>query len=143
MPDASCVKRYGERAKTRLEHAWEIQAALGLTEFAGARDELTGWIEARAWTTGDGPSAIFADSVDWLRSHRVLLPGVSVLARLVARVREATTMRLWETLAGRGTAVCRLSPMSTCPIPTSQPSSCSARSRAFWSGWEPPSDVGD
>ena len=100
VADASCVKRYGERAKTRLEHAWEIQEALGLTEFAGARDELTGWIEARAWTTGDGPSAIFADSVDWLRSHRVLLPGVSVLARLVARVREATTMRLWETLAG-------------------------------------------
>ena len=27
VADASCVKRYGERAKTRLEHAWEIQAA--------------------------------------------------------------------------------------------------------------------
>ena len=100
VDDPSCVKRYGERAKTRLEHAWEIQAALGLTEFAGARGELSAWIDARAWTTGDGPRAIFADSVDWLRSRGVLLPGVSVLARLVARVREATTMRLWETLAG-------------------------------------------
>ncbi|MDQ6837591.1 MAG: DUF4158 domain-containing protein, partial [Actinomycetota bacterium] len=28
--DASCVKRYTERAKTRLDHAWEIQHAFGL-----------------------------------------------------------------------------------------------------------------
>ncbi len=29
----------------------------------------------------------------------MLLPGVSVLARLVARVRDETTLRLWDTLA--------------------------------------------
>ena len=34
----------------------------------------------------------------------MLLPGVSTLARLVARVRDAATQRLWDTLAAPLTA---------------------------------------
>jgi hypothetical protein len=41
----------------------------------------------RARVTGDGPKAIFAGAVGWLRDRDVLLPGVSRLARLVARKR--------------------------------------------------------
>ncbi|MEU5845664.1 DUF4158 domain-containing protein [Saccharopolyspora shandongensis] len=47
-------------------------------------DELGEWIEARAWTTGDGPKALFDAAVAWLRERRVLLPGVTTLVRLVA-----------------------------------------------------------
>ena len=108
VADASCLKRYGERNQTRLEHAWEIQRALGFVEFAAAREELSSWVGARAWTTGDGPKAIFTDAAGWLRSRDVLLPGVSVLARLVARVRDETTSRLWDTLAEPLTAPQRL-----------------------------------
>ena len=36
--------------------------------------------------------------MSWLRERNVLLPGVSVLARLVASVRDEATQRLWETL---------------------------------------------
>jgi hypothetical protein len=50
--------------------------------------------------TGDGPKAIFADAVGWLRDRDVLLPGVSRLARLVARERDAATQRLWDSLYG-------------------------------------------
>lgn len=100
IADPSCVKRYTEREKTRLEHAWEIQQAYGWKDFADAEPELTKWIDARAWTTGDGPKAIFDGAVGWLRDRRVLLPGVTTLARLVARVREEATQRLWERLYG-------------------------------------------
>lgn len=61
-------------------------------------DELGEWIEARAWTTGDGPKALFDAAVVWLRERRVLLPGVSTLVRLVAARREAAAQRLWSTL---------------------------------------------
>ena len=99
IDDPSCVKAYTEREKTRFDHAWEIQRAYALKDFAGAEAELRSWVAARSWTTGDGPKAIFTDAVRWLRERDVLLPGVSTLARLVARVRDETTQRLWEALA--------------------------------------------
>ena len=49
--------------------------------------------------TGDGPRAIFADATGWLRGQQVLLPGVTTLARLVARARSDGDRRLLETLA--------------------------------------------
>jgi TnpA family transposase len=100
IPDPGCIKRYAERRSTRFEHADEIRALYGLREFDQAEKELREWVEARAWTTGDGPRAIFADAVRWLRERDVLLPGVTVLARLVAQVREEAYQRLWDTLHG-------------------------------------------
>ena len=95
--DPSCLKAYAARAKTRLEHQWEIARAYGYRDFASAEAELSSWIGDRAWTTGEGPRLLFGGAVAWLRERRVLLPGVSVLTRLVATVREATTQRLWDT----------------------------------------------
>lgn len=98
ITDVGLLKEYGAREKTRFEHMWELRAELGYQDFATAEIELRSWVDARAWTTGDGPKALFDAAVGWLRERRVLLPGVSTLARLVAGVREATTQRLWETL---------------------------------------------
>ena len=97
--DPSCVGRYLERRPTRFDHAEEIKRACGLREFAHARGEFEEWVAARAWMTGDGPRAIFADAVGWLRERDVLLPGVTTLTRLVARARADGDERLWETLA--------------------------------------------
>jgi hypothetical protein len=66
IADPSCVKRYTERDKTRLDHAW---------------------------------TALFHDAVRWLRENDVLLPGLTTLTRLVSRVREQATQRLFTTLA--------------------------------------------
>jgi len=69
-----------------------------LRDFADAEPGFTAWVHARAWTTGDGPKAIFTDAVAWLLDRRVLLPGVTTLARLVAQVRDDATQRLWDAL---------------------------------------------
>ncbi len=98
VADPSCVKHYTDRRSTRFEHAEEIRGVVGLREFAEAEPELTAWVDARAWTTGDGPKAIFTDAVAWLLDRRVLLPGVTTLARLVAQVRDEATQRLWDSL---------------------------------------------
>jgi hypothetical protein len=45
--------------------------------------------------------------VDYLRRHQVVLPGVSTLSRLVAKVREEATARLHRSLCADLTAVKR------------------------------------
>lgn len=98
VADASALKAYGERENTRLDHVRELRRVLEYTEFAEAEAELRAWVDARAWTTGEGPKALFDAAAGWLRERRVLLPGVTTLARLVAAVREAANNRLWDTL---------------------------------------------
>ncbi|CAG6393618.1 hypothetical protein SCOCK_210058 [Actinacidiphila cocklensis] len=100
IEDVSCLKLYGERDGTARRHAGEIQEAGGWRDFAEVREELVVWLDARAWTTGDGPKALFDAAAGWLREGRVLLPGASRLARLVASVREAANQRLWDSLYG-------------------------------------------
>lgn len=100
IADPSCVKRYTERRTTRFEHVVAIKEAYGLKDFAEVEQEFEVWVDARAWTTGDGPRAIFNDAVGWLRERDALLPGVTTLARLVARVRDEATQRLWDCLFG-------------------------------------------
>nr|WTB31922.1 DUF4158 domain-containing protein [Streptomyces sp. NBC_00830] len=100
VADVSVLKAYGERENTRLDHVRELRRVLEYTEFAGVEAELRVWVDARTWTTGEGPKALFDASVGWLRERRVLLPGVTTLARLVASVRESANQRLWDTLHG-------------------------------------------
>jgi hypothetical protein len=98
IADPSCLKRYSVREPTHREHAGKIQKALALKDFAEVEGELAVFAGRRAWVTGDGPKVIFADAVRWLRERDVLLPGVSRLARLVARERDAATQRLQDSL---------------------------------------------
>ncbi|MGH3200219.1 MAG: Tn3 family transposase, partial [Streptosporangiaceae bacterium] len=99
MADPSAVKRYTEREHTRFEHQWEIRKDRGYREFEDAEDEFTRWAAATSRATGDGPKAIFADGLARLRERNILLPGVTTLARLVAKVVTDTTRQLHEELA--------------------------------------------
>jgi len=102
IEDVSCVKEYTERLKTAYEHAWEIRDAYGYHPYEdhdqGRR--FRAFLHGRAWTAhAEGPKALFDHAVGWLRRHRVLLPGVSVLARQVAEVRAIADRRLHATVA--------------------------------------------
>jgi len=101
ITDPSVVKRYTERQQTAYEHSWEIRAAYGYRDFgdAGVRESLEEFMGARAWIHAEGAVALFEQTRAWLRRERVLLPGVSVLARLVSSVREEAAQRAYQNLA--------------------------------------------
>lgn len=101
IADPSVVKAYSERPATQWEHTAEVRRVSSLVDFADAELRLREFLAARAWTRAERPSALFDEAVAWLRAGRVLLPGVSVLARLVAEVRADETTRLHEALAGQ------------------------------------------
>ncbi|WP_207945123.1 DUF4158 domain-containing protein [Actinomadura rubrisoli] len=98
IADASVVKAYTERQQTAFDHQEEIRKAYGLRNFAEAESDFVAWADARAWNTGDGAKSIFPEGVAWMRTEKVLLPGVTTLARLVARVREQAIDRLHQSL---------------------------------------------
>ncbi|MEV0236429.1 DUF4158 domain-containing protein [Nonomuraea sp. NPDC050786] len=104
--DPSQVKEYAVRAQTAYDHAWMILDVYGFHDF----DDRESWegrvlskrfltfLHGRAWTHAEGSTALFDQSVAWLRRHRVLLPGVTVLERPVASVREQADERLYATV---------------------------------------------
>ncbi|GAA5065178.1 TnpA family transposase [Thermocatellispora tengchongensis] len=100
VEDPSQVKRYAERRETPFDHQRDIRRAYGWKDFTDVDGEFAAWVTARSWTSGDGPKAIFTDGIGWLRERKVLLPGVTTLARLVAKIRDDTTKRLWGVLEG-------------------------------------------
>lgn len=102
IEDVSQIKRYTERKPTAYEHAWEIRDAYGYHQFEDHEwgRKFRAFLHGRAWTAhAEGPKALFDHAVGWLRRNRVLLPGVSVLARQVAEVRAIAEKRLHATVA--------------------------------------------
>lgn len=86
----------------RWKHAVGIRARYGYQDVATwpVPFRLNRWLYALCWTGTDRPSILFDRATAWLLSHKVLLPGVSVLERLVSRVRSHVEERLWRRLVG-------------------------------------------
>ena len=102
IADAGCLVRYRD-GTARWHHAAEIRQTYGYREFAdpAAQWPLLRWLYALCWTGTDRPSALFDRATAWLVTHKVLLPGASVLERVIARVRTRANSRLWRLLAAR------------------------------------------
>ncbi len=86
---------------TAYEHKWQIREAYGFRALddEAVTAEFRTFLDGRAWTHTEGPAALFDQAVGWLRRNRVLLPGITVLVRLVATVREAAAERTYAELA--------------------------------------------
>ncbi len=101
ISDPSCVNRYVDREMTAYEHQWQIREAYRFRAFDDGEvtAQFNTFLEGRAWTHAGGPAALFYQAVGWLRRNRVLLPGITVLVRLVGTVREAAAERTYAELA--------------------------------------------
>jgi hypothetical protein len=99
--DADVFAEYGRRGQTVYEHSWQIRELLGYRDFAEAEAEVRRHVAARAWSTTDGPRALFDRAVVYMLKERVLLPGITVLTRLVGEVRRQENLRLYSLLDER------------------------------------------
>ncbi len=96
------LKGYAQRRSTQWEHAAEIARVYGYRDFAdpGVQADLVGWLTARSRTATDRPGVVFDLAVARLLAGKVLLPGSSVLERLITTVRESVAGQLHAELAG-------------------------------------------
>ncbi len=97
---------YARRETTKREHAAIIRKHYGYREFGAPpwAFRLGRLLYARAWVGNERPSLMFDFATAWLIQNKVLLPGASVLSRLIAAIRERAANRLWLRLSALPTA---------------------------------------
>ena len=101
IANIECLPQYLERPFTHWEHRAEIKQRYGYRDFSEQPGhwQLVRWLYGRAWVGSESPSVLFDLATARLVEHKVLLPGVTVLERLVVSVRERAANRLWRVLS--------------------------------------------
>lgn len=98
------LKGYREK-KARWDHQAQIRQLYDYTAFDPVQwFILARWPYTRSWLANERPIVLFDLATHRLVDNRVLLPGVSVLERLVSAVRERTTARALRLLLAVPTA---------------------------------------
>ena len=101
LPAEAWNGRY-TRPNTLHDHQGQLVVYLGFHAFDGRQAfRLTRWLYAQVLTSTVRPSVLFDLATAHLVAQRVVLPGVTVLARLIARVRERTGQHLFRQLRTR------------------------------------------
>lgn len=98
--DITCLSRYGS-SETRWEHTTLIKQRYFYQDFHAqpCHWKLVRWLYQRSSLGTESQSLLFDLTTARLVEKKILLPGVSVLARLVASVRERAANRLWNILS--------------------------------------------
>ena len=94
-----------QASQWRWRHEIEIRERYGYQAFTDPKLQfrLNRWLYALCWTGTDRPSVLFDRAVAWLLANKVVLPGLTVLERAIARVRSRASERLWQRLTARVT----------------------------------------
>jgi len=100
IADPTCLARY-RGGETHWDHVAAIKRRYGYRDFAAQPEHfrLVRWLYARAWLSAERPSLLFDLATARLVERKILLPGVTTLARLIAGVRDRAAARLWHRLA--------------------------------------------
>lgn len=96
MADVSVLRGYGARAATSAAHRREIVQQCGYREFGEARVRwrFVRWLYRRAWEQAEDSGRLLEAAREWLKEHKICLPGITVLEREVARVKRRVGRRV-------------------------------------------------
>jgi TnpA family transposase len=100
VEDPSCIMHY-RTSEQRWRHTTAICRHYGYRDFSDqpGHFHFVRWLATRAWIKAERPIVLFDLATAWLVQQKILLPGATTLEKLVARVRERMTLRLWRLLA--------------------------------------------
>lgn len=115
--DPAHLADYGQRQQTVYEHAWEIRELLDYRAFGSCESEVRQYVAARVWASAEGPRALFDRAQVHMLKERILLPGMTVLVRMIGEVRRAENERLHALLSGRLPAEMRAALVGLLEVP--------------------------
>ena len=100
IENLSSLNRYGI-GETRWDHADEIKNHYGYKDFTDKTESfaLVRWLYNRCVLSNERPNVLFDLATARLVERKVLLPGATVLARLISRVRDRAAKNLWSSLS--------------------------------------------
>lgn len=98
--NTTVLERY-RNSETRWKHTALIKQSYGYQDFHAQPShwQLVRWLYQRSIISTESQSLLFDLTTARLVERKILLPGVSVLARLVASVRERAANRLFNLLS--------------------------------------------
>ena len=100
--DTRILQQYLRRKQTKLDHTRAIREHLGYKDFGAVEAlHLRRFLYAKLLVADERPIVLFDLCTRALVGRTVVLPGATTLARLVVRVRERVSQRLYRDLARR------------------------------------------
>lgn len=100
ITDIAILSNYAQRGNTQWEHTALIRNQYQYREFVWPWSfRLSHLLYTRSWISNERPSLLFDLATNWLIQHKILLPGATILTRLISRIRERTASRLWQRLS--------------------------------------------